>query len=136
MAQSDVTIPTFPARNLDETIEFYSPFGFKVVYRHPDPEGYVILRFGTFEIHFFLWPGLKPEDNYAGCYMRVSDVDAVYRAFSSARLPARGIPCMGGIEKKFYRMREFRLLDPNGNLLRIGEEEKSPAARPKRVFAK
>ncbi len=99
------------------------------MFRIPDPEGYVIVRNHLLELHFFHWPGLDPSTNYAGCYIRVSDIDAVYGAFSAARLPARGIPSLGGIEKKFYRMREFRLVDPNGNLLRVGEELEKPAAR-------
>jgi catechol 2,3-dioxygenase-like lactoylglutathione lyase family enzyme len=129
MAISDVTIPTLPARDLDETIAFCGVLGFKAVFRHPDPEGYAIVRRDALEIHFFRWPALDPALNYAGCYMRVSDVDALYEAFSAARLPARGIPSLGGIEKKFFNMREFRLVDPNGNLLRVGEELKVPAAR-------
>ena len=64
-------------------------------------------------------------------YLRASDIDALYRDFSIARLPARGIPSLGGIEKKFYRMREFRLVDPNGNLLRVGEPLSTPAFRMK-----
>jgi catechol 2,3-dioxygenase-like lactoylglutathione lyase family enzyme len=119
MAKADVTIPTLPARDLDQTIAFYGDIGFKTVYRVPDPEGYVIVRRGTLEIHFFLWPGLDPASNYAGCYIRVSDVDALYGACSAARLPARGIPSLGGIEKQFYKM---RLVDLNGNPA-VGREE-------------
>ena len=129
MAKSDVTIPTLPARDLDETIAFCGQLGFKVVFRVPDPEGYIIVRREALEIHYYRWPDLDPASNYAGCYIRVSDVDALYRAFSAARLPARGIPSLGGIEKKFFNMREFRLVDPNGNLLRVGEEMEKPAMR-------
>jgi catechol 2,3-dioxygenase-like lactoylglutathione lyase family enzyme len=129
MALSDLTIPTLPARDLDETIAFYGGLGFKAVFRVPDPEGYAILRRGTLELHFFRWPDLDPAANYCGCYIRVSDVDAVYRAFSAAWLPARGIPSLGGIERKFFDMREFRLVDPNGNLLRVGQELKAAEAQ-------
>lgn len=123
MATSDIAIPTLPARDLDKTIAFYDSIGLKLVFHIPD--GYAIVRGGSLELHFFLWPELDPAMNYAGCYLRVSDVDAVYRRFSAALLPARGIPSLGGIERKFFSMREFRLVDPNGNLLRVGEELKS-----------
>jgi catechol 2,3-dioxygenase-like lactoylglutathione lyase family enzyme len=126
MAQSGLAIPTLPSRSLDETIDFYGVLGFKAVFRTPDPGGYVILRLGTLELHFFHWPELNPGATYSGCYLRVSDVDATYEQFAAARLPARGVPSLGGIEKKFYRMREFRLVDPSGNLLRVGEEMKRP----------
>jgi catechol 2,3-dioxygenase-like lactoylglutathione lyase family enzyme len=129
MAQLEVAIPTLPARNLEETIGFYGPLGFKLVFRNPDPDKYVILRRAALELHFFLWPQLDPASTYTGCYIRVADVDSLYQDFASARLPARGIPSLGGIEKKFYSMREFRLVDPNGNLLRVGEQLKRTARR-------
>jgi len=122
MATSDIAIPTLPACDLDKTIAFYESIGLKLVFRIPDSQGYAIVRGGSLELHFFGWPELDPSMNYSGCYLRVSDVDAVYRRFSVALLPARGIPSLGGIERKFFSMREFRLVDPNGNLLRVGEE--------------
>lgn len=126
MAQAGLAIPTLPSRNLDETVAFYGVFGFESVFRTPEPGGYVILRLGGLELHFFHWPELNPGATYSGCYLRVSDVDAMYEQFAAARLPARGVPSLGGIEKKFYRMREFRLVDPSGNLVRVGEEMKRP----------
>jgi catechol 2,3-dioxygenase-like lactoylglutathione lyase family enzyme len=117
----DIAVPTLPARDMEATLAFYGGLGFEAVYRTPDPEGYAILRLGTLELHFFRWPGLDPESTYTGCYLRVSNVDKLYSQFAAARLPARGIPSMSGIEKKFFGMREFRLIDPDGNLLRIGE---------------
>ncbi len=135
MAMADVTIPTLPARDLQATIDFYAVLGFQPVFQIPEPEGYVILRREDgLELHFFSWSGLDPASNYAGCYIRVSDVDAIYRAFAAARLAARGIPSLGGIEAKFWKMREFRLVDPDGNLIRVGEEVAVPvraaAAKP------
>ena len=134
MAMADVTIPTLPARDLQATIAFYGILGFQPVFQIPEPEGYVILRREDgLELHFFSWSGLEPSSNYAGCYIRVSDVDAVYRSFAAAQRAARGIPSLGGIEPKFWKMREFRLVDPDGNLLRVGEELQGPvraALRP------
>jgi catechol 2,3-dioxygenase-like lactoylglutathione lyase family enzyme len=136
MALSDIAVPTLPARDIDETIAFYTPLGFEAVYRTSDPEGYVILRRISLELHFFRWPDLEPAANYSGCYLRVSDVDRFYRDFAVALLPARGIPSLGGIEKKFFGMREFRLVDVNGNLLRVGEaspqRSRAPLPRPPR----
>jgi catechol 2,3-dioxygenase-like lactoylglutathione lyase family enzyme len=136
MALSDIAVPTLPARDIDETVAFYLPLGFESVYRTADPEGYVILRRISIELHFFRWPELDPGANYSGCYLRVSDVDRCYREFANARLPARGTPSLGGIEKKFFGMREFRLVDLNGNLLRVGEatpqRARAPAPKPLR----
>jgi len=35
-------------------------------------------------------------------------------------LPKRGIPRMGAIENKHWGMREFAVVDDDGNLLRVG----------------
>ena len=48
-------------------------------------------------------------------------VDALYRAFSAAALPRHGIPRMDVIGDKPWGMREFAVVDPDGNLLRIGQ---------------
>ena len=122
----DLAVPMLPARDMDETVEFYGRLGFEPVFRVPDPEGYVIIRREVLELQFFRWPGLDPAAAYTGCYLRVSDVDRLYRDFAAARLPARGIPSLSGIEKKFFGMREFRLVDPNGNLLRVGQLMRHP----------
>ena len=131
MAQNDVAIPVLPARDLDETIAFWLKLGFEPVMRYPE-EGYAILRSGAFEVHLFRWPELDPSTNFSSCYLRVADADVLYQRFVKAELPARGIPSLGGIERKFYNMREFRLVDPNGNLVRVGEQTARPARPPQR----
>ena len=128
MPQIDIAIPILPARDLEETIEFYKHLGFALAYRHPDRDDYVILRRGTLELQFFHWPQLDTQATFAGSYLRVGDVDAIYQSFAGARLPARGTPSLGGIKRRFWDMREFHLVDCNGNLLRVGE----PLSKPKR----
>jgi hypothetical protein len=126
MPSVDIAIPILPARDLTETMEFYKPLGFTLAYRHPELDDYVILRRGPLELHFFQWPQLEVHTSFTGSYLRVSDVDAIYQAFSAARLPARGTPSMGGIKRCAWAMREFHLVDCNGNLLRIGERIVKP----------
>jgi hypothetical protein len=55
------------------------------------------------------------------CYIRVSDVESIYQAFALAQLPPKGIPRMDAIQDKAWGMREFAIVDPDGNLLRIGQ---------------
>jgi len=124
----DIAVPALPARDLGETIEFYKPLGFTLAYRHPDLDAYVILRRGKLELQFFQWPQLEIQETFSGAYLRVSDVDAIYQLFADARLPARGTPSLAGIKRRAWGMREFHLVDCNGNLLRVGE----PIAKPKR----
>ncbi|MFM9972002.1 MAG: bleomycin resistance protein [Burkholderiales bacterium] len=128
MPSLDIAIPVMPARDLEETIAFYKDLGFSLAYRHPDLDEYMILRRGNLELQFFQWPQLDAQANFIGAYIRVGDVDAMYQSFAGARLPARGTPSMAGIKKRAWGMREFHLVDCNGNLIRVGE----PVAKPKR----
>ena len=119
MQQFDIAIPTLPSRSLTDTLAFYRRLGFKgEIHSHGD---YAILRRGTVELHFFTHRDLRPAESSAGCYIRVSDAESVYRAFSSARLPGKGIPRQDVLEDKAWGMREFAIVDPDGNLLRIGQ---------------
>jgi catechol 2,3-dioxygenase-like lactoylglutathione lyase family enzyme len=117
----DVAIPVLPAKSLDETIAFYARLGFAVGSRYDEPAPYAILGRGLVELHFFGFPGLRPEDSYAGCYLRVNDVDKFHRDWSALGLPTEGIPRLTAIRDEPWGMREFALVDANGNLIRVGE---------------
>ncbi|MBD2101942.1 VOC family protein [Leptolyngbya sp. FACHB-261] len=118
---SDTAIPTLPSRDLDETIEFYSQLGFQVHFDPAPLNPYVILRRGTIELHFFQLLEIVPAESYGGCYLRVSDVDTLFSEFSEQCLPILGIPRLGTIEGKPWGMREFYVVDPSGNLIRVGQ---------------
>jgi hypothetical protein len=51
----------------------------------------------------------------------VADVDSLYQAFGAAGLPRQGIPRMDLLANKPWGMREFAVVDDDGNLLRIGQ---------------
>ena len=56
-----------------------------------------------------------------GCYLYVEDADALYAEFSRLDLPGAGIPRLHGAPTDTdYGLREFALVDLDGNLLRIG----------------
>ncbi len=117
----DCAIPVLPARNLQETVEFYQNLGFET---HFDPESqgdYAIMTYGSLELHFSLLPEIIPSESYAECYLRVNQVDELYRKFQAQSLPIAGIPRMGPLENKPWGMREFYIVDPSGNLLKIGQ---------------
>jgi catechol 2,3-dioxygenase-like lactoylglutathione lyase family enzyme len=51
----------------------------------------------------------------------VEDADALFADFSAIGLPSAGIPRLQGpVEATDYGLREFAVVDPDGNLLRIG----------------
>ncbi|HEX4858977.1 MAG TPA: VOC family protein [Usitatibacteraceae bacterium] len=120
MQSPDIAIPTLPSRSLPATLEFYQRLGFAG--RLLGENGsYAIVNRGDLEVHFFAHPDLRPETSHAGCYLRVADVVSLHRAFSAAALPARGIPRIDALADKPWGMREFAVIDEDGNLLRIGQ---------------
>jgi catechol 2,3-dioxygenase-like lactoylglutathione lyase family enzyme len=120
MQQNDIAIPILPSRVLNDTLAFYRRLGFEgKIHSYGD---YAILVRDSVEIHFFTQRDLRPAESTAGCYIRVSDARSVYQDFALAELPQKGIPRMDAIEDKPWGMREFAVVDPDGNLLRIGQD--------------
>ncbi len=115
----EIAIPQLPSRSLHRTLAFYAKLGFTGEHIG---DAYAIAERGSLELHFFLHPGLKPEESAFSCYLRVQDVEAVYRAFRAADLPGQGIPRMHALEDKRWGMREFAVIDEDGNLVRVGQE--------------
>jgi len=118
-AEIEIAIPILPSRSLGDTLSFFRTLGFEgKVHGHGD---YAIIHRGTVELHFITHRELVPAESSAMCYVRVPDVEGLYQAFASAKLPRAGIPRMDALEDKPWGMREFAIVDPAGNLLRIGQ---------------
>jgi uncharacterized protein (TIGR02246 family) len=116
-------IPILPAIDLDGTRAFFRTLGFAAAYfSPPDGRGYLIVTRGEIELHFFSHPQLGSVENCAGCYWRVENADALHAEYARLRLPSAGAPSLSAIENKPWGMREFALVDPNGNLVRVGHD--------------
>lgn len=120
MQTYDLAIPTLPCRSVSATVAFYERLGFEGG-AHAFNREYAILRRGAVELHFFTHEALVPAESSSGCYIRVLDVESIYRSFSTSELPRMGIPRMDALEDKPWGLREFAVVDPDGNLLRIGQ---------------
>ena len=120
MQQYDLAIPTLPSRSVGDTVVFYKRLGFEGGI-HEFNNSYAILCRGAVEVHFFTHEKLVPGESSAGCYIRVLDVEKIYRECSLSQLPRKGIPRMEPLEDKPWGLREFAIIDPDGNLLRIGQ---------------
>ena len=118
---TESTIPILPARDLAETLAFYERLGFEPIGPWASWQ-YLILRRGGFELHFFPKPDVDPLTTDFMCYLRLDDADALYAEWdaigveSDAATGSRLMPP----QSTDYGMREFALVDPNGNLLRVG----------------
>jgi catechol 2,3-dioxygenase-like lactoylglutathione lyase family enzyme len=120
MQAHDQAIPILPSRSIDATVAFYRRLGFEGG-PHAFNPAYAILARGALELHFFRHETLVPAESHAGCYLRVIDVDAIHRDFAASALPRHGVPRMDALEDKPWGLREFAVVDPDGNLLRIGQ---------------
>ena len=121
-----VAIPILPARDLDVTRAFYERLGFRAAGWWPNEfGGYAILVRGDLTMHFFAFRDISPAQNYAQCYWRVKDVDALYAEYHAAGLSSSGTPRLIPVEDKPWGMREFAITDPNGNLVRVGQQTAS-----------
>lgn len=114
--------PILPSRDLQETRDFYGRLGFVSWFDGREPWDYEIVSRGHLVVHFYARADLDPYASDAMCYWRVKDADRLHRELSELGLPRSGIPRLTPPEDKPWGMREFALVDPSGNLVRIGHD--------------
>ena len=112
--------PILPSRDLVAAESFWSRMGFATIYL--DPEEYLLMKREEAEVHFFAHPGLDPAQNDHGAYLRPSDIRALHAEWTALGLPDRGIPRYVALEERPWGMAELALIDPDGNLVRAGQE--------------
>lgn len=108
-------VPILASLNADETIKFYTEkLGFAF---HNNWDGYLIFSRDEIEIH--LWPTTNEEIPKAtGCYVRVTEVDELFAAYKE-----QGVVHPNGLLKNMpWGMRQFSILDNNGNIIHFGED--------------
>src|SRR5204862_7308013 len=105
------------------TRAFYGAIGFRAWFRGGgvNPQ-YEILSRGHLVVHFFLERSLNPAASDNVCYLRVTDADRFHSDCGVLKLPESGIPRLTPPRDEPWGMREFALVDPSGNLLRIGHD--------------
>jgi catechol 2,3-dioxygenase-like lactoylglutathione lyase family enzyme len=111
--------PILPSRDLSATAAFYARLGFEQSGLWENE--YLIVTRGDVGLHFFFAPSIDPDSSIAGCYLYVEDADALHAEYAELDLPRAGIPRLHGAPADTdYGLREFAVVDPDGNLLRIG----------------
>jgi catechol 2,3-dioxygenase-like lactoylglutathione lyase family enzyme len=114
-------VPILPARDLHETLAFYERLGFENRGAPPEEWDYLIVGRGTLWLHFVSSPKVDPLTTDAGCYLYVEDADALHDSWAPHVVPdpATGRRLVPPTTTP-YGMREFALVDPSGNLVRVG----------------
>jgi hypothetical protein len=109
-------IPKLPMRNKMLTKDFYlNKLAFELISDYGD---YILLKKDKIEIHFFEFKSLDPLENYGQVYIRVVDIDKLYKTLLDNAI---AIHPNGHLEVKPWGQKEFSLLDPDNNLLTYGE---------------
>ena len=116
--------PILPSRHLEETRQFYRRLGFEAWWDGKAPWDYEFVSRGNLVMHFFLERGLAPEANDTSCYWRVFDAGQLYAELSALQLPVKGIPRLTAPSDQPWGMREFTIVDPSGNLIRVGHRRR------------
>jgi catechol 2,3-dioxygenase-like lactoylglutathione lyase family enzyme len=106
--------PILPAADIQATLAWYADkLGFTV---GGDWGDYGIVHRDSVELHFW-----KCEDRalaeQSSAYLRVADIDAVHAHMLKAAEGGR----ISQVQDRAWKMREFYVWDPNGNLLRFGQ---------------
>lgn len=120
---TEYAVPILPSRDLSVTLAFYERLGFESVGSAPPEEwNYLILRRGGALLHFYGDVSVDPLTTDRGCYVYTEDADALHREWDAVGVPsdpATGSRLQAPVDT-FYGMREFALVDPSGNLVRVG----------------
>jgi len=108
-------IPILASLNEQETINFYTEkLGFVF---HSSWDGYLIFSRDGMHLHF--WPCNDAEiARNTGCYINVTAVDKLYAEYK----PHGIIHSEGQLEVKPWEMKQFSILDNNGNIIHFGED--------------
>ena len=109
-------IPKLPMRDKMLTKEFYlNQLSFELISDYGD---YILLKKDQIEIHFFEFKSLDPLENYGQVYIRVIDINKLYKSLLDKSI---AIHPNGHLEVKPWGQKEFSLLDPDNNLLTFGQ---------------
>ncbi|WP_129336244.1 bleomycin resistance protein [Cellulomonas endophytica] len=118
-------VPILPSRDLRESLAFYRALGFENRGAPPEEWDYLLLGRGGVELHLVADPSVDPLRTASSCYAYVEDVDALHALWSAgwpaltAEQRAAGARLVPPRDQA-YGMREMAVVDPSGNLLRVG----------------
>ncbi|MBX3266447.1 MAG: VOC family protein [Acidobacteria bacterium] len=116
-------IPMLPVANIARSVEFYGKLGFEVENRN-DEWRWAMLRFG--ECRLMIDQSINPHPGMPRTgvlYLYPSDIVSYH-----AQVRSNGID-IPDLETTFYGLTEFRLDDPDGNRLWIGQNTASTAGQ-------
>ena len=114
MSKLTQAVPVLASLDIAKTLEFYQQkLACSISYQD---ENYGIVQRDQISVHF--WKCNDPEiPKQTSCYVFVEEIDALYQELSVQKI----IHPNGKLEDKPWGVREFAILDSDGNLIKFGE---------------
>lgn len=107
-------VPVLASLNIDATEKFYQEkLGFETINNYGD---YLIMQREGLMLHFVLTDDKYIAEN-TSCYVYVKDVDELYAECEVADV----VHPNGKLADQFYGVRDFSILDEDGNLIKFGQ---------------
>jgi catechol 2,3-dioxygenase-like lactoylglutathione lyase family enzyme len=118
---SERAVPILLSRDLTETLAFFGRLGFENRGAPPEEWQYLIIGRGGIELHFTEDSSVDPLTTASMCYLYVDDAQQLFEEWAGSVEPdaSTGSRIVEPVDTD-YGMREFAVVDRNGNLLRIG----------------
>lgn len=109
-------IPVLASLNIKNTVEFYkNKLGFDRVGYLAD--NYAIIARDNFVVHFWKCNDKIHSEN-TSCYVDVENIDILYKELQAFDV----IHPNGKLKDHAHGMREFAILDEDGNMIKFGQE--------------
>lgn len=115
MEHLQIAIPVMASLNIDKTVRFYQEkLGFdRLGWKD---KNYAVLGRDKIEIHLRKCNDrIHPE--HTSCYIKVMNVDDLYEEMTNSGV----VHPNGTIKNQAWNMREFAILDEDGNMIKFGQ---------------
>lgn len=109
--------PIFCCKDMDVCTAFYTRLGFTLEHRY---DAYLIFAKDQIELHFAHNPKHVAARSQLAAFVRTQDVDTWSDELAKLTWKTEGFPRFGAAEDRPWGVREMHILDPDGNLLRVG----------------
>jgi catechol 2,3-dioxygenase-like lactoylglutathione lyase family enzyme len=109
---TSAAVPILPSRDLERSRAYYAFLGFTVLDLADD---YLRVGHDGVEVHLYLSPDTDPKENPGGWYLRAAEPEELRGKWS-----ADGLECLDVPAPSHYGTTVFALIDPDGNMLRVG----------------
>jgi catechol 2,3-dioxygenase-like lactoylglutathione lyase family enzyme len=111
-------IPILTVRDLSQSRDFFvGKLGFDLDFEWGSPVSYIGLRRDDVVIHAITAPTSWQEPGTANISIMISEVDAYH-----AHCRKQGVEILVEPDDRSYRLRDFSVKDPDGNIINFGSE--------------